>query len=59
MGSRHLLLVLGAVALALSPVPSGAGQATDAAASAATATPVKHLVVVFQENDIRFFRRGH
>src|SRR5690242_11981364 len=50
MGSRHLLLTLGAAALALSPAPSGAVQESDVAATAATATPVKHLVVIFQEN---------
>src|SRR5437763_4045643 len=50
MRLSHLLLVVGAAALALSPAPSAADQAHDAAAAFATATPIKHVVVIFQEN---------
>src|SRR2546421_12304724 len=50
MRPRHLLLMLAAAAVALSPWSSAAGQGTDAATGTATATPVKHLVVIFQEN---------
>src|SRR2546423_2925830 len=50
MRLRDLLLMLAVAALALSPWSSAAGQGNDAAAASATATPVKHLVVIFQEN---------
>ncbi len=48
-GKRSILAVC-AAALALLPGSSTATDDRDAAARAATATPVKHLVVIFQEN---------
>jgi len=47
---KRLLLAVGAGALGLVPALSGADQGSDPAASARTATPIKHLVVIFQEN---------
>src|SRR5258708_40047042 len=47
---RRSLLALGAIALGLVPALSGADQGNDPGAAARTATPIKHLVVIFQEN---------
>ena len=47
---RRLLLALGAGTLGLVPAVSAANQLNDPAAAAGTATPIKHLVVIFQEN---------
>ncbi|TMC12803.1 MAG: hypothetical protein E6J41_02075 [Chloroflexi bacterium] len=47
---KRLLLAMGAGALGLVPVISASGQVQDPAAFSRTATPIKHLVVIFQEN---------
>ena len=51
MRSSRLLLLLGVCLLALPAVSSPAAADLDAAAGAATKTPIKHLVVIFQENN--------
>ena len=50
MQLRRSLLALGASALALVPALSAAATGNDPAAAMRTATPIKHLVVIFQEN---------
>ncbi len=47
---RRLLLAVGAGVLGLVPAVSSANQMNDPAAAAGTTTPIKHLVVIFQEN---------
>jgi len=47
---KRFLLAAGAAALGLVPMISAADQAQDPAAASRTATPIKHLVVIFQEN---------
>jgi phospholipase C len=47
---KRLLLAVGAGALGLVPMISAADQAQDPAAATRTATPIEHLVVIFQEN---------
>ena len=47
---KRYLLAAGAVALGLVPAISAADQGQDPAAAARTATPIKHVVVIFQEN---------
>jgi phospholipase C len=47
---KRLLLAAGAAALGLVPAVSAADQGGDPAAFARTSTPIKHLVVIFQEN---------
>src|SRR5215472_17731143 len=47
---KRYLLAAGAVALGLVPAVSAADQGMDPAAATRTATPIKHLVVIFQEN---------
>jgi phospholipase C len=47
---KRLLLAVGAGALGLVPAFSAADQGQDPAAATRTATPIKHLVVIFQEN---------
>ena len=44
------MLALGAAAVALVPALSAAGDDQDPAARVRTATPIKHVVVIFQEN---------
>src|SRR5215471_13316958 len=50
MHFNRLLLALGAVGIALVPSLSVANVSQDPALSTRTATPIKHLVVIFQEN---------
>jgi phospholipase C len=47
---RRSLLVFGAAALALVPALSVSGVSQDPANAVRTATPIKHVVVIFQEN---------
>src|SRR5256885_7933676 len=47
---RRSLLVFGAAALALVPGLSVSGVSQDPANAVRTATPIKHVVVIFQEN---------
>jgi phospholipase C len=47
---KRLLLAVGAGALGLIPALSAADQGMDPALATRTATPIKHLVVIFQEN---------
>jgi phospholipase C len=47
---KRFLLAVGAAALGLVPAISAADQGGDPAAATRTATPIKHLVVIFQEN---------
>jgi phospholipase C len=47
---KRYLLAAGAVALGMVPAISAADQGQDPAAAARTATPIKHVVVIFQEN---------
>jgi phospholipase C len=47
---KRLLLVLGAATVGLVPALSVADMDSDPAALAGTATPIKHVVVIFQEN---------
>jgi phospholipase C len=47
---KRLLLAVGAGALGLVPALSAADQGRDPAAATRTATPIKHLVVIYQEN---------
>jgi len=50
MRAIRSMLALSAVVVALVPALSAANEDTEAAAKARTATPIKHLVVIFQEN---------
>ena len=50
MQAIRSMLALGAVVVALVPALSAANEDAEAAAKARTATPIKHLVVIFQEN---------
>jgi phospholipase C len=50
MQLRRLLVTAGVAALALVPALSVADQVPDIGAAARTTTPIKHLVVIFQEN---------
>jgi phospholipase C len=47
---KRSLLAVGAAALGLVPALSAADQGQDPAAATRTSTPIKHLVVIFQEN---------
>ena len=47
---KRSLLAVGAAALGLVPALSAADQGQDPTAATRTATPIKHLVVIFQEN---------
>jgi phospholipase C len=47
---KRYLLAAGALALGLVPAVSAADQGQDPAAAARTATAIKHVVVIFQEN---------